>query len=77
MMKAAQFNFAGSLAHAARSKGVHVSTVVIGGIVDPKDAVLSPKNIAKTFWRVYEQVKGEWEEVVELGDIVEATMGLF
>jgi NAD(P)-dependent dehydrogenase (short-subunit alcohol dehydrogenase family) len=67
MMKAAQVNLAASLAKEYGPKGVHVGTVAVGGYVSPDSEVFSPKKIAESFWRLYEQGKEEWEEIVHIG----------
>lgn len=67
MMKAAQVNLAGSLAKEYGPKGVHVGTVAVGGYVSPESEAFSPKKIAEAFWRLYEQDREEWEEIVHIG----------
>ncbi|KAK6375791.1 hypothetical protein LTS17_007613 [Exophiala oligosperma] len=50
MQKAAQFSFMGSLNQVLAPQGVHVAGVDIQGLVDDKQPVLNPRNIAEQFW---------------------------
>lgn len=69
MNKAAQVNFMDSFAQIVNPKGIHVATVDIGGIVQDSDPVVNAKNIAKTFWELYEEDKNSWRQMVALGDM--------
>ncbi len=66
MCKAAQVNLAKSLAKEYGPRGVHVATVSVGGHVTPESDVFNPKKIAEEYWRLYEQDRDRWEEIVHI-----------
>ena len=74
LAKAAQINLLESLRLIYGSQGVHVASVDVQGIVksEAEDAVLSPVNIAKSMYEVYEQGKGE---SAADGEVIERTVG--
>lgn len=53
--KAAQHSLAITLAQKYGKQGVVVRAIVVHGLVKPEHPIFSPKEIAKTYWRVYEQ----------------------
>ena len=66
--KSAQFNLAGTLAIEGQKTGVHVATVVVNGIVAPGSGLMDPVNIAQSYWDLYRQDKGSWEQSVFLSE---------
>lgn len=67
MVKSAQRALVLSL-HAKFGEEVHVALLGVGGVVDPKNKVLSPENIAERCWALYKQPKGKWEREEEIDD---------
>ncbi|KAF2667006.1 NAD(P)-binding protein [Microthyrium microscopicum] len=60
--KASQHNLTMSLAQKLAPEGIHVCAIIVHGLVKPESEIFSPANIAKTYWKVYEEgVKGERE----------------
>ena len=64
-----------SLAHEVSMKGIHVSHVVIDGLIEnnntkklfpnefkkrPSDGILKPKDIAEIYWQIHLQPKSSW-----------------
>ncbi len=71
--KSAQRSLAQSMARSLGPKGIHVSYLVIDGLIDipyvremefakelPDDAFLNPDDIAETIWSVTQQPKSAW-----------------
>ncbi|ETN43984.1 uncharacterized protein HMPREF1541_10849 [Cyphellophora europaea CBS 101466] len=69
MQKAAQINFLQSFEYLAGPKGVHVARLDINGIVSPDDPETSPKVCAQQHWALYQQQKGQWDSVKQVGDM--------
>ena len=69
MQKAAQYSFAGSLSQVGGPKGIHVATVIIGGVVKDDDPVINAKNIADKFWELYGQEEKSWQSRLDVGNI--------
>jgi len=63
MVKAAQRNLVQTLNKVYAPQGVHVCTIAVSGIVDPKDETLNPANIAQKTWKFFEEGKNEDMEI--------------
>lgn len=55
--KAAQFNLTTSLSQILEPRGVHVSSIVVNGVVKEDDPIFAPKLIAEVYWKVYQEAK--------------------
>ncbi|KAK0742950.1 putative short-chain alcohol dehydrogenase [Schizothecium vesticola] len=66
MSKAAQLSFTTSLAMQFEPQGVHVSAVIVGGIVSPQSEKHSPENIGREFWNLYAQERSQWTREVTI-----------
>jgi len=75
--KAAQRNLAQSLARSLGSEGIHVSLVIIDGVIDtpktrgmlpdkPDDYFLQSTAIAETYYQLSQQVKSAWTFEIDL-----------
>lgn len=68
MQKAAQYNLALSLKQILASKGVHVASVNIEGLINVDDPVLNPTAIADNLYKLYEQDQSDWQWEICLGN---------
>lgn len=61
--KAGLRNLTFSLADECHSKGIHVATVTICGMIQPQSR-FDPDDIAEKYWGIYQQAPDEWETEV-------------
>jgi short-subunit dehydrogenase len=64
--KTAQYNLVTSMHEAFGPQGVHVATVLVGGVVSEQAQNLNPTNVANVMWMLYEQDKGSWVKEVDI-----------
>jgi hypothetical protein len=49
-----------------KGSGVHCGLISVGGQVSPESKDLSPDNIAKKTWGLFDQLKEDWGLEVEI-----------
>ncbi|EGC37748.1 hypothetical protein DICPUDRAFT_91557 [Dictyostelium purpureum] len=77
--KAALRSLAQSLAREAHPKGVHISHVIIDGLVDinrdyssrPKETFIDPDEVAKTYFHLHDQHPSAWTHELEVRPYLE------
>lgn len=55
LVKTAQRNLVQSLHAAYKPEGIHVGSILVGGIVSPEAKELNPTRIAEVTWDLFEQ----------------------
>ena len=45
---------------------VHIALLSVGGVVAPEKENLSPENIARRAWSLYQQPRGQWQREEEI-----------
>jgi hypothetical protein len=64
--KAAQYNFGTSLFKTFGPQGVHVATVIVGGVVSDEEKINNPRAVAENFWKLYSQNRAEWKRDIDM-----------
>jgi NAD(P)-dependent dehydrogenase (short-subunit alcohol dehydrogenase family) len=75
MQKAAQQNLMRSLGQVLGPKGVHVAYASIDGQVADDDPVVNAKNIASTYWGLYQEEQKDWGDRVVIGNLASLGQG--
>lgn len=66
LTKAAQRALVDCMFQTYKESGVHCGLISVGGQVSPESKDLSPDNIAKKTWGLFDQAKESWELEVEI-----------